>query len=338
MAANIFFIINPNSRSGKTKKIWEQSILPKALKLFSNISWSFTNYQTEASLLASHAKKLNYNIVVAVGGDGTINEVVNGLMDNQLNLSHITLPKIFSNQLNMPVNNNTYPNTPSLACLPAGTGCDFIKSINIPNNIDSALNIIKTGKILHCDIGLIKFLKNQDSQDYSNMRYFINIAGCGANAETALRINKSNKFFGRKASFLIAAIQTLLKNKNYPVRISCDGEAYSSVNLRALFICNGQFCGGGMHISKNASLQSGKFQIVLIKRMNMIKSILLLNRLYSGDYSGLEMDIIEKNASHINIITNEKYLIPAECDGEQPGYLPISFSLLPKALPVISNI
>ena len=336
MASNIFFIVNPNSKSGKTKKMWELSILPKVLNLFPNANWSFTYNLFEASLLASHAKNFGYDIVVAVGGDGTINEVVNGLMGNNLNQSNHTLPKIFGTTLNLAPHDCPSSFKPALACIPVGTGCDFIKSLQIPNNVEVALKIIQSGNLIDCDVGLIEFPKITDSRP--NLRYFINIAGCGANGETVKRINESKRIFGRKGTFLVAAIQTVLKNRNFPVQISYDNEASFSIDLRVLFVCNGQYCGGGMRVSKMASLQSGKFRIIQIKKMNKFKSLLLINRLYSGDYSGVENDIIEREAHSIMISADENHSIPTESDGEQPGFLPAKFSILPSALSVYSNI
>jgi diacylglycerol kinase (ATP) len=338
MPSNIFFIVNPNSKSGKTKKMWESFILPEVLSLFPNANWSFTYNLFEASLLAFHAKKCGYDIVVAVGGDGTINEVVNGLMGNNLSRLQHNLPQIFGASLNLSIHECPLLFKPALACIPVGTGCDFVKSLHIPNNIKSALKIIQTGNAIDCDVGLIEFPKKHSVQSYSDLRYFINIAGCGANGETVKRINESKRFFGRRGSFLVAAIQTVLKNRNFPVQISYDGEESIPIDLRVLFVCNGQFCGGGMQISRTASLSSGKFRVIQIKKMNKLKSILLLNRLYSGDYSGLEGDIIEREVHSIKITTQDKFIIPAESDGEQPGFLPASFSILPSALSVYSSI
>ncbi len=337
MLPNIFFIVNPKSKSGKTKKIWELSILPEVLNIFPNANWSFCYHSFEASLLAFHAKKYGYDIVVAVGGDGTINEVVNGLMGNNLKHYSHYVPKIFGTSLNLSIE---FPDSfkSILACIPVGTGCDFIKSLHIPNNVKTALKIIQNGNKIDCDVGLIDFSKKQSLPLQSQFRYFINIAGCGANGETVKRINESKRLFGRRGSFLVAAIQTVFKNRNFPVQISYDGEEYTPVDLRVLFVCNGQFCGGGMRVSKTASLQSGKFSVIQIKKMNKFKSILLLNRIYSGDYSGLEGDIIEREAQSIHIIANDKNFIPAESDGEQPGFLPATFSIIPKALSVYSNI
>jgi len=333
MDSNILFIVNPKSRSGEAIKIWEKKILPQVLMFFPDANWVFTTRQYEASLLAYSAKKRGYDIVVAVGGDGTINEIVNGLLGNQLlNSNPSNFPEIFGSPLKL--NNLTDNNsTPSLAFIPLGTGSDFIKSIGIPKNINKALTIIKQRKSIITDVGYIEF-----QNESFHPRYFINIAGCGANGETVKRLNESDKKFGKRGAFLIAAIKTLLKNQSFPVQISFDNESYIPFDLRVLFICNGQYCGGGMRISRDASLNNGKFKVVQIRKMNKIKSIFLLNRLYSGNYKGLENDIIEREATTIKIKSLENAIVPAESDGEMPGYLPASFSIKPNKLSIIAKI
>jgi len=333
MDPNILFIVNPKSRSGESFKIWEKKILPQVLKFFPDANWVFTTCQYEASLLAYFAKKRGYEIVVAVGGDGTINEIVNGLLGNQLlNSSNSNFPKIHGSPLKL-INVTENNLNPSLAFIPLGTGSDFIKSIGIPNNINKALNIIKKRNSILSDVGLIEF---QNKSFHS--RYFINIAGCGANGETVKRLNETGKKYGKRAAFLFAAIKTLLKNQSFPVQISFDNESYVPFDLRVLFICNGQYCGGGMRVSRDAAINNGKFKVVQIRKMNKIKSIFLLNRLYSGNYKGLENDIIEREATTIKIKSQYNATIPAESDGEMPGYLPASFSIIPNKLSIIANI
>ncbi|APJ03331.1 diacylglycerol/lipid kinase family protein [Silvanigrella aquatica] len=334
MEHNIFFIVNPNSRSGKSKKIWESRILPEVKYLFPQAQWAYTKGSGDASLMAFEAKKLGFDTVVAVGGDGTINEVVNGLLDNCL-IQNQQLSNELKNKF-VSLNNESIEGT-ALACLPLGTGCDFIKTLQIPNHFRNALNVIQSGQKILCDVGRIEFENVNKMEQNPLFRYFINVAGCGASGEAIQRINKSKKIFGRRGAFLISAVQTLLKNRSFPIKISYDNEEFTSLNLRVLFVCNGQFCGGGMHIATNASLQNGKFSVIQVKKMNNIRTILLLKRLYSGDFSGLEKDILVREAQSIRILDDSPLKIPAESDGENPGYLPASFTILPKTLSVYAQ-
>ncbi|MGY3804070.1 diacylglycerol/lipid kinase family protein [Pigmentibacter ruber] len=335
MLPSIFFIVNPKSRSGNTEKIWDKKILPEVLSVFPNANWSFTNSPLAASIYANYAKNIGYEIVVAVGGDGTINEIVNGLLGNILNPEILATEniKIFGKQLELSIKKNN--STPLLACMPLGTGCDFVKTIGIPKNIKKSLEIILRQNSISCDVGLIEF--NQES--IPKKRYFVNIGGCGANGQTIEIIkDRKNKILGRKGSFLIAAIRTLLRNKSFPVEICYDNNEVISTDLTVLFVCNGKFCGGGMKVSPEASLQNGKFKIVQVNKMNYLKSIFMMNRLYKGNYSGLEYAITEKEVSSVTIKPQNNDLIPTECDGELPGYLPATFSIMPNRISIIANI
>lgn len=137
--------------------------------------------------------------MVAVGGDGTINEVVNGLMGNPLACEK-------QDSLGFPLTSiiddkNKKFKIPTLACIPVGTGCDFIKTLHIPNDINTALNIIKDGRKINCDVGLIQFLNNNKEQSVSHSRYFINIGGCGANGDVVRKINESKNILVEKVLF-----------------------------------------------------------------------------------------------------------------------------------------
>ena len=166
MSSRILFIVNPKSNAARTKKNWEKVILPEILKIFPAAYWSFTQKSSEASLLAHFAKKQAFDIVVAVGGDGTINEVVNGLLDNPLFEDKNFSPKIFnalSGTHEFHVNSAPLAThvTPQLAFLPAGTGCDFIKTLKIPLDIPSALKVIANKKYILSDVGLIKYTSSK---------------------------------------------------------------------------------------------------------------------------------------------------------------------------------
>lgn len=332
MLPSIFFIVNPKSCSGKTAKLWEKKILPKVLSVFPKANWVFTNSQGAGSYYALYAKQFGYEIVVAVGGDGTINEVVNGLLGNVLNAELFVDHAVEVHGIKAPFTPKQNPQETLLACLPLGTGCDFIKSLGIPKNIKKSLHVILAKRTLHCDVGLIEFQQVQANYH----RYFINIGGCGANGETIQTLSSfRNKFFGRRSLFLFAAIKTLLRNKSFTVEISYDDQQFIPYNLTVLFVCNGKYCGGGMKVSPSASLQNGKFNVVQVNKMNYLKTIFMLYRLYTGNYKGLEYAITEKKVSSISIRPVGAAAVPAECDGELPGDIPAKFSIYSQKLRVI---
>ncbi|WP_186649189.1 diacylglycerol/lipid kinase family protein [Fluviispira vulneris] len=329
MTLTVFFIVNPNANSGKTRLNWEKKVLPLIHLIFQKVSWIYTEKKGDASFYAYFVKKCGYKTVVAVGGDGTVNEVVNGLLDNPLvnlqDFKHKIQGEFVGNY-----NSDNY--IPSLACLPMGTGSDFARTLGIPYCLETSLNIIKRNKFISCDIGKIESISSQEKKLF---RYFINIGSVGASAEVVQRVNQSPKKFGKNGSYIFAAIKTLLKDNHFVAEIAYDNELPFPLDLRVLFICNGRYCGGGMEVSPNSKLTSGFFQIIQIKNINKIKSIYLLSHLYKGNYKGLEKYIFLREARKITISPIDNNIIPIECDGEQPFLAPVEFSLLSKKINVI---
>ncbi len=286
MSFSYFFVVNPCSSSGKTRLKWMRTFLPEIEKKIANFGWGFTKAIGDAAALAAWAKKAGYHVIVAVGGDGTINEVVNGIVSAQNCEKEIELENSSSIQGYLPPKTSEPPVTFKLGILPQGTGCDFIRSLLIPKNFNDALDIITQNNSKSVNIGRIHYTKDKN-QPMAHSRYFINIAGCGANGDTVHIVNSLKKRFGSTLSFYYGAIKTILKNRERQVSISYDDGPMVPLNLQVLFVCNGNFCGGGMKIAKEALLDDGFFHTVEIKKINRLKTILLTNRLYNGNLGAL---------------------------------------------------
>lgn len=343
MQTSYLFIVNPNSNSGKTHKKWDHHDLPKIRETLPNSAWAFTNGQGNASTIASYGKKLGYDVVVAVGGDGTINEVINGLFGNILEKNN-SIPKINGF---IPQQQEKFPhsdlnskslliqqNRTALGIIPNGTGCDFIKTLKIPNNFDAALNILQADKRQSCNVGKIQFSLNQGMQ-LTETRYFINIASFGASGETVKLVNNHKNKFGAKFTFWLAAIKTILKNKTNNVKIYYDNNHAVARNTQVVFICNAIYCGGGMKIAQDALIDDELLNITEIQKISRLRSVLLTSRLYSGDFSGLESFIHLRTVKKVRVDTCQEDNILVECDGEQPGILPAEFTLAEKNIEII---
>lgn len=309
MQKSYFFIVNPNANGGRAKKNWRTLILPRIKEKIQDFDWAETEKQGHAAQLATQAKRLGHGIVVAVGGDGTIHEVVNGLLAL------------------------TSEPTPVLGCLPAGTGCDFVKSLGISKHILGALDTLLQQKTILSDVGKITYncaLGNDSC-------YFINIASCGSSGQIIQQINLSKKPFKGSLLFAFHALKNIFENVSYPVLVSLDDQPFFPVDLRNLFVCNGQFCAGGMRIGSSAKLNDGFFSVYLMEKASVANSIQILPKLYSGNFSGLSFVRQHHNIKKITVVANEKHHSPVfiECDGEQPGFLPATFSFAQQKLAVI---
>lgn len=311
MSHSPFFIVNPYAKAGNAKEIWEQHVLPEVLRLYPGVLWSYYQSFEHGACLALQAAEQEIDTVVAVGGDGTVNSVVNGLMQ------HNSIQK------------------PTLACIPLGTGCDFVKSLNIPLDFKVALFCIRLGHKIDCDVGCVDYT-NPIQGDSS--KYFINVAGYGANGDVAQWVDQSRQQFGSKTTYLAAVLSVILKNMAYPTQIAFNDEEFSNMPLKALFVCNGSFCGGGMCPSPKASLSSGFLSVVAVENMNVFENIFYLSRLYSGNYQGIEKKITVKQVQSLRVTSMIEDEVYGDCDGESFLLKTAKFYLKPKALQVYSNL
>jgi len=241
----LIFIVNPLSSKGKALKI--------ILKIEQYLEQTSLEYEIHYTEYAGHAIKLakkisgysNIKTLIAVGGDGTINEVINGL----------------------------YPSTIPLGLIPAGSGNDYAKHMGIPTNPIHALKRILNGITHRIDIGKI------------NQRLFINVAGIGFDAEITTIANQSpyKKYFG-KAIYIYGFIKGIFTYKPNKLKIIMDDNTYLFEKVWFVSIANNKYFGGGMLISPKADNQDGILDICIIKDLSILRLILLFPTIFSGNH------------------------------------------------------
>jgi diacylglycerol kinase (ATP) len=244
-------IINQTAGGGKARKL-----LPKILKIFNRIGLSYhISYTTcpgGATSLARQAADNGAEIIVSVGGDGTINEIINGIL--------------------------TSNNQPSLGIIPAGWGNDFIKSTSIPKDIYQACQVIKEGKTKTIDLALI----NQQT-------YFANVCGIGFDAEiTALanqiKTNHSNWKSLSAYVYVFAAIKKLLSPiPSFQLKITIDDQVIEE-DILFLAIANGRVEGGKFNIAPDARIDDGLLDIWIIQKMARGRCLRLLPKAIKGNH------------------------------------------------------
>jgi len=307
-ADRICFIVNPKAGSGSAKS--------KRRKLEQQVASFFRNWEIRETQHAGHAEQLatqiceeNFDIIAAVGGDGTCHEVLNGMMRND-----------------EPINPKT-----ALALIPAGTGSDFLKSLPTPNDPIKALYSAAFGSDRILDIGKCT------TQDHS--RYFINVAGFGVNGEVAERSNSSSKMFGGRVTFIKATLQSSLSYKPKTVQIKWnfgEKEEQWSGDVLSCFIANGTYCGGGMNVGNESSLQDGIAEITLLEPIGPIEQLIKLRKLYNGTIRELKQAQQFKSPV-LNATALHNATVKIELDGECGGKLPAKFQILTQKLRFRSN-
>ncbi len=301
-------IINPVSSNGKTAKVW-----PEYERYFHEqgicLETVFTQYPGHAVELARSVIAKGYRKIMAVGGDGTINEVVNGLYkDNRLISDDIRLI-IFSQ----------------------GTGCDYIRSLGISNKVEDIVKMLNGNKVELLDLGQVFF---QNHQGIEENRLFVNLADTGIGADTAKLVNDSSKRLGGFLTYLLGILRTLFTHKNKKIRVIIDQEERYNQYLNSVMVANGKYFGGGIQIAPEANLKNGSFNIVLLKNFNKLQIIVNLIKAYKGTHlSHPLVDSIVGNDILLQIEDGE--ISELELDGESVGTLPARFKILGNSLPVL---
>jgi diacylglycerol kinase (ATP) len=259
-----------------------------------------------ATELARVARGVGAEVLAVVGGDGTMNEVVQAYVDGE----------------GKPLDG------PALAVLPAGTGGDFRRTIGLSKNLDEAIGRIRYGANHAADLGLMRFTKDDGSE---GVRAFLNIASFGLGGLVDRIVNASGKRFGGTASFYLGTVEGLAKYRNQPVRIRVDGEPFFEGRLVNGAVCNGRYFGGGMCIAPMADPGDGRFEVVVMGDFSIPEVVAFTGRIYQGAHLGKDrVHVTHGRRVEAEPLTGEPVLI--DCDGEAPGRLPASFEVLPGAV------
>jgi len=301
------FIVNPHAGHGSTGSTWPfiESLAKDRLGF---IDTYITRRTGDAVIFAKNAAAEKTRLLVCVGGDGTLNEVVNGIMMTEESVrSDLTL-----------------------GFIPNGTGCDFIKTVSIPQDIEQAMDLIASGHTRRIDLGVL-FLKNHNGRDCC--RYFHNIASFGLGGEVAQRVNRTTKALGPFISFMWATLISVFLYGTKSIRILIDGSYQKEVAVWNVVVANGQYHGGGMRVAPDASVCDGLLHVTIIGDLKISEVLIHLPKLYNGRINDIDK-VITRTCKKVAAISDERVLL--EVDGEQPGMLPMVVKIIPRALRIIA--
>jgi YegS/Rv2252/BmrU family lipid kinase len=298
-------IVNPNAGNGKGKIDWESI---SALLNKYNLSYTvgFTEQKGHAAHLALDAINSGFRKIITVGGDGTLNEVVNGAF----------------------LNKNCPTTDIILALIPVGTGNDWGRMFGIPLDYEKAIMIIRDNKIMRHDIGMVSFFNDSEKQN----RYFINIAGLGFESVVVRKTNiQKDKGRGGKLIYFYNLLTSLLAYKNTKAEIIIDGERIMA-DVFSLNVGNGRYCGGGMRQTPRALPDDGLLDVTIINGMGKFEIIRNLKILYNGRI--LQHPKINGYKCK-NIKVSSDSVMYAEADGESLGKTPSEFSIIPGSINIV---
>ena len=303
LRSEMFVIVNPVSSNGKTGQRWAG--IEERLRIEgAQFDVEFTHEPGHATQLACDAAAAGYRTIVSVGGDGTLNEVVNGLMTGGRTDSDVRL-----------------------GVVPGGTGSDFGRGIGLPRDpLDAALRLLKAEPHWF-DIGQINCKRGEGT----NTRYFINVAGLGFDGEVCDRVNRSSKALGGTIPYLSSLLITLFVYRNKRVKWTLDGQTRDEV-LNSVIVANASFFGGGMHISPNSKTDDGQFHVITLGDWGKLEFLATVPRVYNGTHL-THPKVKEYMGREVTVEADGRMFLQAE--GDLFGEAPATFKILPHALQVL---
>ena len=303
---DLILIVNPRSANGSTGRRWP-AIESRLRSLLPPFDVAFTERSGHATAIARQAAD-RYGCIALVGGDGTVNEVANGLIADD-----------------RPLRSDL-----ALGIIPRGTGADFVRTLGIPHDLEAAAQRLATGEMREIDVGKIRHRSPDGSEA---VRYFLNEADIGMGAVVCDRVNRSSKRLGGRLSFLRAILTTGLTYRSQPVSLSLDGAPAQRSLLANAWFANGQYSGGGIRMAPRSRLDDGLLDVVRIEHTTFLQRFALLPKLRSGTFIDLPQ-VSYLTARRIEAQSEGPVGIATE--GEAIGTLPATFELIDERLKVIA--
>ncbi|MGE5618511.1 MAG: diacylglycerol/lipid kinase family protein [Sphingomonadaceae bacterium] len=295
-------IVNPVSAGGTTERRWPRirDLLAASLPFDSAIS----EYAGHAIQLGKTGRDEGYDCLVCVGGDGTVNEVVNGAL---------------SGDARRPM--------PSIGLIPSGTGSDLARSLGIPHRMEEACRRLADPRATLSDLGVVSYVGREGPEH----RYFVNAAGLGYDAEVVYRRNGFNRFVRGTIPYVASLAVTLFGYRNKDVRIALDGVSHAR-RISLLVVGIGRYFGGGMRIAPGAVLNDGYFDVITVGDAGRIELVRNLPGVYRGTH--LQNPKVKcERAAEVRVETDDRLMVQA--DGDLLGLAPAQFQIVHRALTIL---
>jgi diacylglycerol kinase (ATP) len=296
------FLVNPASANGSTGRRWPEIAREAAAR---GLTGDALISEAPAHLgeLAVLAAEDGADVLVVVGGDGSVHETVNGLVASGR------------------------ANDVELAVFPRGTGKDFVRSLRIPRDLAGAIDVAKGGRARTIDVGRARFVAWDGTESEA---YFANFAGAGISGAIARRANVSSKAAGGRISFFWATLAVFARWKSAHITATIDATRRSGQMFEVLAM-NGDYAAGGMWMTPEAEPDDGRLDVLLIGDVTKADFVRTFPKIYRGKHlSHPKIEVLQGSAVDVDSETR----LPIVLDGEQPGTTPARFEIVPGALKI----
>ncbi len=298
-------IINPKAGNGKGKREWENISKIMSMEKIP-FDYIFSTHPYHAIEIVKENVKEGYRKFVAVGGDGTLHDVVNGIMRE----------------------NEEIIKESCVAVIPVGNGNDWCRTYQIPFDYASAIQVLKKENCISQDLVQVHFMEEGKRKS----RYIINMAGIGYDATVCQKvIQQKEKGKSGQTRYLINLFSSLMSYKSMSASVEIDGEKTEG-ELFTMNVGVCQYNGGGMRQLPKAIPDDGFLDVMITRKISKSKIIRKIKMLFDGSFIELPEVMIYKAK---NVKVNSKNILPIEIDGEIMGEKPYEFSVIPKAINII---
>jgi YegS/Rv2252/BmrU family lipid kinase len=298
-------IVNPNSAGGQTRRVWTR-IRPILEASVGRVKILETRAAGHGAELAAEALRSGCLTFIAVGGDGTLNEVVNGLFTDGRPDPGVVV-----------------------GLIPQGTGSDFRRTAGLPLDAGDAVKVIRNRRTKALDVMQVNY---QGYEGTNATRFAVNMASFGLGGAATARANRSSKSFGGKFAYLTATALTAIGFKGDRVALELDGENWSDILVTHVAIGNGQFHGAGMRVCPHAIFDDGVLEVTIIEKLSLWKIVWNSALLFNGKLYDHPKFHHRQTTTLVATSTGRSAV---EIDGEPLGYLPLKVTVIPRALKLI---
>lgn len=298
-----FVVVNPASAARSTRRHWDL-IAQKLRRAIGPFEHAFTDAPRHATTLTLDALSAGYELVIAVGGDGTANEVACGFFQG------------------------TRPIAPHavLGVIPRGTGCDLPRTMNSGRTVEEACARMAGPGVRAIDVGHVTFVADDGGPAE---RVFLNVLSFGCGGAVVHALGSGAKRVGGKLAFMMTTARVLLRYRDQAVTVSTDGGPAESLAITNYAVCNGRYFGGGMKVAPTAEVDDGLLDTTIWTGFGLSDFILKRRSIYDGTHveaRGTKVSRIRR----LQATSTERVLL--DVDGEAAGRLPIRVEVLPRAL------
>lgn len=329
-------VVNPNSASGLTGKNWDNLHLMIKRLFGDNSEIAFTEKSGDGTTLTRNFIKKGYKKIVAIGGDGTINEVANGFFEEDIQIhgsseyNNKGNDSFLTQAVFKPINSAAV-----MAVFPCGTRNVLVKSLDLPADFSECCQNFETYKLQKVDVISVK-ATNIENHSKTAMRIYLNAAEIGIGAEVIDKAKKvRNVVNNRLISTVTGLVATVPTYDSSLCEISIDdGHETILTKMTMGIVANGKFLGGGFKAAPEANVLDGLLDVVILKESSSLEMVENFLNIKDGNYTN-EGDVFYRQAKKVSIKSKENRDITVTIDGEPIGILPATFEVLQNALTIL---